>query len=111
MLDWGPIVLSLIAAAVSLVGLLAGRRKDNASVAETYEAMAARQADEIAKLRQQMREMRDDLEFKEQQIEHLDRVIEEWTAGINILILRLAAEGVTDPPWKPKIPAKMEGKK
>ena len=51
MLDWGPIVVSLIAAIVSIGGLLMQRRKDTATVAEAYEAMATRQAEEIAKLR------------------------------------------------------------
>lgn len=107
MLDWGPVVLSLIAAAVSIMGLLFQRRKDNASVAETYEAMAARQAEDIRKLREQVKQLQEDLDFKEEQIEHLDRRIEEWTAGIDLLIKQLAANGVTTPAWKPKL----EGRK
>jgi chromosome segregation ATPase len=105
LIDWGPVVLSLIAAAVSVIGIYAARRRENASVAETYEAMAARQADEIAKLRVLIRELRQDLDFKEEQIEHLDRRIEEWTAGIDLLIKQLVANGI-QPAWKPK----MEGK-
>lgn len=110
MLDWGPIILSLVAAAVSVTGLLLQRRKDNASVAETYEAMAARQADDIRKLREQIKQLQVDLDFKEEQIEHLDHKVEEWTAGIDLLIKQLVANGIK-PAWQPKVEARLEGKK
>lgn len=110
LIDWGPIVLSLIAAAVSVIGLMAQKRKDNASVAETYESMAARQAKEIDELRREIHDLKTDIEFRDKVIEQRDAKIEEWAAGIDLLVKQCVANGIT-PAWKPKVEAKMEGKK
>lgn len=110
MLEWGPIVVSLIAAGVTILGLVAARRKETASVAETYEAMAARQAGEIDKLRREIHELKADIEFRDKVIEQRDARLEEWAAGIDLLVKQLVAAG-EKPVWKPKVEAKMEGRK
>jgi len=109
LIDWGPIVLSLIAAGISVMGLLLQRRKDNAGVAETYEAMAARQAGEIDKLRKEIHELKRDLQFRDSLIEQRDAKIEEWAAGIDLLVHQLVANGIK-PTWRPRIVPKMEGR-
>lgn len=101
--------MSLIAASISVMGLLFQRRKDNAGVAETYEAMAARQAGEIDKLRKEIHELKKDLEFRDTVIEQRDAKIDEWAAGIDLLVKQLVANGIK-PAWKPKVVAKMEGR-
>lgn len=110
LLDWGTLILSsLIAAVIGIGGLLLQRRKDNAGVAETYEAMAARQAGEIDTLRKEVHDLKKDIEFRDTVIEQRDAKIEEWAAGIDLLVKQLVANGVK-PAWRPKVEAKLEGR-
>ena len=91
---WIPIVLSIIAAGVSVFGLVRQWHRDRPDIAETYEQMATRQAEKITKLQ-------DDLDILDCEVKELRRTISEWEVGITKLLNKFREEGIT-PPWIPE---------
>lgn len=93
---WVPIILSIIAAGVSVFGLVRQWHRDRPDIAETYEQMATRQAEKIKKLQ-------DDLDILDCEVKELRRTIAEWEIGITKLITKLEEKGIPVP-WIPEPP-------
>jgi hypothetical protein len=60
-------------------------------------------------LRKEIHELKVDLEFRDTVIEQRDAKIEEWAAGIDLLVKQLVANGIK-PAWRPKVESRLEGK-
>lgn len=95
MTDWQiALLVALIAALPGLYAVWRQRRKYDSSVAETYEAMAQRQAKEINELRMSQRVLED-------KVEELSEYVQQLEAGIELLVNQLQAHKLT-PVWRPE---------
>jgi len=92
--DLVPIVISIIAAIVSIFGLARQWRRDKSDIAETYEQMATRQAVTI-------KQLKEDFEALNCEVQELRKIVAEWGIGIPQLISALEDNGIPVP-WKPE---------
>lgn len=97
------VIIALVASAPGIYAVFAQRGKDRADVAEKYEQMAARAAEQMDTIRRNSREEIEQLEMRvdelEKQVETLQRREKQLTAGVKLLINQLEAND-HKPVWK-----------
>lgn len=99
--DWVlTVALAVIAAIPGLLAIYSQRGKDKADVAEKYEAMAARAAEQIEKLKQRIDALEKQIDTLEAEVSSQEKTINEWQSGIKLLINQLVANG-HQPVWEP----------
>lgn len=95
MADWQiALLVALIAALPGLYAIWRQRKKTDSSVAETYELMATKQANQISDLRKCQQELED-------KMEELEGYVNQLEAGIELLVNQLKANNI-EPIWRPK---------
>lgn len=99
--DWVTIVVALIGAVAGIGGFIRQVLRDRPDIAQQYEQMAERQVQKITQMQERIDELTCEIDELRAALAERDKLIQEWQAGISMLITQLTANGL-NPVWAPK---------
>lgn len=99
--SWIVAVSALIGAIVAIIKAFKTPPGERADVAAKYEQIASHQAEQIIALKKQQDEQEAIIDTLEKKLECVEKILNEYQHGVQVLIHQLKANGL-NPAWEPR---------